>query len=217
MLLDCLEIAHARRWTIDDFTRPLWQVCEQSLGAELPAETRNVLWLTAGKLGLDQRSGVGLDATRLPDIDWCPVPPGRVSLEGDAGQFDVPAFSIARYPVTNIQFQAFIDAADGYRNLHWWEAEWQEADRVDPEQPRSSHWTEPNAARESVTWYEAVAFCRWLDHRRRGQGIFDPNQQIRLPTEWEWQLAATGGDRARDYPWAGAWDPSRNSIAVKAA
>ena len=111
--------------------------------------------------------------------------------------------------MTNIQFQAFIDAGDGYKNLRWWEPEWLEAGRVDPEQPRSAHWTEANAPRESVTWYEAVAFCRWLDHQLRKRGAVVSGQQIRLPTEWEWQLAATGGDRTREYPWAGAWDHSK--------
>ena len=38
-----------------------------------------------------------------------------------------------------------------------------------------------------VTWEQARAFCEW-----RG---------ALLPTEEEWQWAATGGDAARTYPW----------------
>jgi formylglycine-generating enzyme required for sulfatase activity len=212
LLLDCLEIAHARRWTIKAFTEPLWAVCEQSLGSDLPPQTRNLLWLAAGKLGIDRRPGIGLDGNGLPEFAWCPVPAGRVTLEDAAGQFDVPAFSMARYPITNSQFQAFIDAEDGYGKLDWWQPEWLEAGWVDPETPRPSHWTEPNAPRESVTWHQAVAFCRWLDHRWREQGRLDAGQQIRLPTEWEWQQAATEGDPDRTYPWGPDWQPQRLNV-----
>jgi len=30
---------------------------------------------------------------------------------------------------------------------------------------------------------------------------------VRLPTEWEWQQAATGGNPAYEYPWGDAWQP----------
>ncbi len=52
-----------------------------------------------------------------------------------------------------------------------------------------------------MSWYEAVAFCRWLSHRT--------GSTIRLPTEWEWQQAATGGDPTYEYPWPGGWDGIR--------
>jgi formylglycine-generating enzyme required for sulfatase activity len=207
LLLDCLEIAHARRWKIDTFSEQLWEVCQQSLITGLSGETRNTLWLEAGKLGIDARPGVGLDADGLPDIQWCSVNPGRVVLEGGAGECDVPAFALARYPVTNAQFQAFIDAADGYAAPNWWEPEWRDAGGVDLDVPHPSSWTEPNAPRERVSWHEAVAFCRWLDFRRRQQGSLPKDQQIRLPTEWEWQQAATGGDPQRTYPWGPDWEP----------
>jgi formylglycine-generating enzyme required for sulfatase activity len=89
------------------------------------------------------------------------------------------------------------------------DGEWLEQGWVDPVSPSGPVWTDPNAPREMVSWHEAVAFCRWLDHRRRDQGRLGPDQEIRLPTEWEWQLAATGGDPDRTYPWGKAWEPDR--------
>ena len=44
----------------------------------------------------------------------------------------------------------------------------------------------------------AVAFCRWLS-RRLGS-------EVRLPTEYQWQQAATGGDPRNHYPWGRKWD-----------
>jgi formylglycine-generating enzyme required for sulfatase activity len=58
-----------------------------------------------------------------------------------------------------------------------------------------------NHPAESLAWVEAVAFCRWLSERL--------GYEIRLPTEWEWQQAATGGDPEREYPWPGGWDSRR--------
>ena len=68
-------------------------------------------------------------------------------------------------------------------------------------EPAEPNWKEANSPRETVSWFEAVAFCRWLSKRT--------NSKIRLPTEWEWQLAATGGDPEREYPWPGGWDATK--------
>jgi len=143
----------------------------------------------------DTRPGVGLTKDGLPDIEWIQIPGGKVSLEETKHVFKVKPFRIAKYPVTHAQFKAFLDAEDGFQNKKWWK---------DIEQSSEAHkpsWEEANAPRETVSWYEAVAFCRWLS-AKTGKGI-------RLPTEWEWQQAATGGDPTREYPWEGGWDAVR--------
>lgn len=156
----------------------------------------------------DPRPGIGLTAEGVPDIDWVEITGGRVELEGVKGAFEVKPFSIARYPVTNIQYQAFVEAKDGYRNVTWWKGimRWNQ-------KPESHRWGEANVPRDTVSWFEAVAFCRWLTNKYRDLSILEKGREIRLPTEWEWQQAATGGDPGNVYPWGPEWDASRCNTA----
>ena len=50
---------------------------------------------------------------------------------------------------------------------------------------------------QNVSWYDAIAYCRWLSVRLE--------YEVRLPTEWEWQQAATGGHAENEYPWGADW------------
>jgi len=131
---------------------------------------------------LDRRPGVGLDEGGLPDIEWCPV--------GETGQ---PDFYIARYLVTHAQFQAFIDAPDGYRNPDWWTGMPEDA----RDGPKASRWAEPNHPRETVSWYESLAFCRWLTARNV---VAREGWEVSLPTDAEWRRAYVGDTRLA-YPW----------------
>lgn len=194
VLADCLEVAHAKGWRIDDFQGPLRSACDRALD-HLPPETRAHLWLTLGRLGLDDRPGVGL-RDGLPDIAWEACEAGEF-LYGDAREkrrLKTP-FHIARYPVTHRQFQAFVDAG-GYGQDKWW------AGLAARPEAIPAQWSEPNAPRETVSWYEATAFCRWLDAQLRDAGLLPTGWEVSLPTEEQWERAARGTD-GREYPWEG--------------
>jgi len=154
----------------------------------------------------DPRPGVGLRPDGVPDIVWCDVPPGKVTLEGSAGIFEVAAFKIAKYPITYAQYKAFLDDSEGYANKRWWKGLKRE------DQPGEQYRPIANCPAENVSWYDAMAFCRWLDARLRESGVLEASCELRLPTEWEWQQAATGGLSGREYPWGPNWLEGRANV-----
>ncbi|MEO8611525.1 MAG: SUMF1/EgtB/PvdO family nonheme iron enzyme [Chloroflexota bacterium] len=133
-------------------------------------------------------------AFTLPLLHWLDIPDGQVTLADGAGTFAIQPFKIAEYPVTNEQFNAFIQD-DGYKNMGWWQAL-----AFSGGSPRASDWRDLDAPKLEVTWFEAAAFAQWLsDHT----GL-----NVRLPTEWEWQWAAVG-DSGWDYPYGAAFDAAK--------
>lgn len=82
------------------------------------------------------------------------------------------------------------------------------ADRPELARPR---WDYPNHPRETVSWYEAIAFSRWLDARLRASGSLWDGWKIRLPTEHEWEEAARGKD-GREFPWGDIYESGWTNI-----
>ena len=155
-------------------------------GAEPSPLVRAAIGRWLGALGLDDRGGIGLRTDGLPDIDWVRIETPNGFVYQGGRHPPLLAFYIARYPVTHRQFQAFIDAG-GYAETIWWQGL---AERIDAPVGAASPY--PNAPRVFVSWYEAVAYCRWLSAAL--------NQDIRLPTEQQWERAASG-TQGREYPW----------------
>jgi formylglycine-generating enzyme required for sulfatase activity len=111
-------------------------------------------------------------------------------LEGVAETFRVDPFFIAKYPITWVQYEAFLTAKDGFHDPAWWKG-----CPFDIDKPGRQFNPYANHPAESLCWYEAVAFCRWLSNRL--------GYEISLPREWQWQQAATGKDPKKNhvYPW----------------
>jgi gamma-glutamyl hercynylcysteine S-oxide synthase len=128
-------------------------------------------------------------------------------------------FRIARAPVTNAEFRAFVEDG-GYLRRDLWSAKgWSWRGRAAAAHPvywipdGGAGWRvrafdreqelRPHRPVTHVNWYEADAYCRWADRR--------------LPSEAEWEAAAAGeatadgGELAavkRRYPW-GSTPPDR--------
>jgi hypothetical protein len=109
-------------------------------------EARAAIGRALGRLGLDNRKGIGLRPDGLPDIDWVEIPGGEFLYQEERRR--IKTFRMARYPVTNAQFQAFLDAGDGHTDDRWWKS------LSHPSRNRTSrpgNWNESNHPRVAVS------------------------------------------------------------------
>ena len=98
--------------------RPQPMLLKRLDDASLSHHDRLLIGLALAEFG-DLRDGVGVKHD-LPAIVWIDVPEGEVKLEGIDRELKVKRFRMAKYPVTNDQFNAFLRAEDGYDNDEWW-------------------------------------------------------------------------------------------------
>lgn len=148
------------------------------------------------------------------------VPEGFASLPQTIG--DLPGspevtvntepFLLSRFAVTNGQYQRFVDAG-GYEQLDLWPDDvWPHLIDLKDQSGRSGprFWRGGRHSRRlaehpvvGICFYEAEAYARWAG--------------FRLPTEAEWQMAATWRIRSaanvlRRYPWGDALDTQRCNV-----
>jgi len=147
----------------------------------------------------DPRSGVGIRSDGIPDLAWIQIPAGEFISQDDQRAV-LPSLFMSIYPITYIQYQTFVDAPDGYTNPQWW-------DGVLPQERQRSlsqqYFQYANHPRENVSFYQAIAFCRWLSTKL--------SFEVRPPTEAEWEYAVRGSD-GRRYPYVGKFDPVKANV-----
>lgn len=121
---------------------------------------------------------------RDPRIDTKNPENGLVGVPG------VPGLQMMRYPVTNLEFSAFIDDG-GYRRSRYWTPpgwEWVKSARVShPRYWFNCELNRPNYPVVGVCIYEALAYCCWLSARH-------PSFVFSLPRHEQWDAAAHGSD-----------------------
>lgn len=188
-----------------------------------------------------ERAQAGLTLGALDDPrnldELCLVPAGEFTMGDKNGAQDeakrehtvlVPEFWIAKYPVTCAQYQRFIDAP-GYANEKYWKSNaaksWlKQSKQTAPKLWEDSRWNnKSNLPVVGVTWFEANAYCEWLTERiANGElriadsaaetAIRNSKFVIRLPTEAEWEKAATWDAEKKKknvWPWGDTFDRAK--------
>lgn len=209
------------------------------------AEAGNVL----ARLGDPRLEIVPKSLEDLGAMEFCYVPPGEFFLgeDGPKKQNLDHGFWIARHPVTVAQYAWFVKEG-GYRHADFWpeaiqakcwedgqfKSRWADYGATGPKD-LGFPFDQPNHPIVGVSWYEAMAFARWLSTQWKTRL---PNGcSLRLPIEAEWEKAARGGkeilpqplarrfaeglsaperpdlapnpDPKREYPWLGEFDPNK--------
>jgi formylglycine-generating enzyme required for sulfatase activity len=96
----------------------------------------------------------------------------------------LPDYYLAKTPLTNAQYAAFVRATGYKHSKHWKGGELPSGKEDHPV--------------VHVSWYDAVAYCNWLAEVT--------GRPYRLPSEAEWEKGARGTD-GRIYPWGDRWVP----------
>ncbi|KAK1964911.1 hypothetical protein LY78DRAFT_704043 [Colletotrichum sublineola] len=167
--------------------------------------------ITQGTLSARDRYRAGCILSRSGDprdlASLAEIPAGRFVMGSQShpnsqpsGETALQSFRIGIYPVAVRDYLAFVRETG---------RDWVSPDGADPDRL--------NTPATDLTWHDARAYCSWLTHHWRKMGKIGSHEQVRLPTEPEWERAARGdqthsGSDGLVYPWGTTWeDQTANS------
>jgi formylglycine-generating enzyme required for sulfatase activity len=211
---DCLRDVGRARVAGDLWGQVTRRLLRDMTDESAPARRRVAAGNALGQAGDPRFSGPCLES------ELATVPAGEFWMGGqgafEGGRVDrihVSRFQIARYPVTNAQYKLFVDAAGYGERRYWTDAGWAWRQEKAEERRWPRGWEDGGYPLEranhpvvNVTWYEAVAYCRWLAEVT--------GRPCRLPTEAEWEKAARGDKDRREYPWGDTFDPRKVNMNI---
>jgi hypothetical protein len=188
-LRDILALAQVER------TGPLARLCERLDPLQIDGDLRPEL-IAALVEAIETEGGTAVERVVIGDcLGWMGDPRLRRPQHSDywvALQSEDGASEIGRFPVTNDEFQAFVDAG-GYADRRFWSDEgWAWLQTCSDPWPRRSAaddarpFVVPNQPVVGVSWHEAAAYAAWAG--------------ARLP-RFDERTHAVRGDRKRPYPW----------------
>jgi serine/threonine protein kinase len=85
-------------------------------------------------------------------------------------------------------------------------------------EPTDFHQTATDPA-VKVSWFDAMAFCKWLTEKEHNENLIEDRQAYRLPTDSEWSMAVglvnesgatpetRDGKIKNEFPWGKQWPP----------
>lgn len=177
-----------------------------------------LILLTAASVECGKKSEI------VPEMVY--IPPGEFLMGSKNGEGYPPEnpqhtvyldpYYIGKYEVTNREFLRFVEETGYITQVEkngwgwvWVGKKWRRvrgANWKAPLGPGSSISDKMNHPVVQVSWFDAMAYCRWLS-KVTGERYF-------LPTEAQWEKAARGTD-GRRWPWGDEWDGTRLNFADK--
>ena len=235
-LVESADLAHVSERNQAKLVRVRHSLVHVLGGGELPAVERALAGRTLAHLG-DPRPEVmtveGMQVCYVPagpflmgSLDDSETPDGW-GKETPQHTLDIPYdFWMGRYPVTNAQFQAFVQDG-GYKDGRLWDEakaakRWQDGQvkvwdydlqtgeylgekwRTAP-YDYGEPFSLPNHPVVGVSWYESLAFTRWLTRHLNDLDQLPPGWQITLASEAEWEKSARGGEQIPVRPLVGSF------------